>query len=303
MNLISSILESRTVLRSLRIFQHYFDERSGDGLLVLGHFFGGSLGDDLAPCGACFGAEVDDVVGFRREVHVVLDDDDCVALVDEAVEDVSETGDVLLVESNGGLFDEIEIRIDGAKVSDLGSTFGQLRDEFEPLCFAAGNSGAGLAEGEVAEASFGEKGEGFLKLGVGVEELGRGFDVEIEDVSNAQAVVADFESGGIVAVAVTGFAIDPSRWQEVHLELDTSVALTLGALAFFVIEGEAGGGVATYARFGKLGIEGADVVEEFDVSGGAGTGGFADGSLVDFVAILERIETACFLIGKSEGLR
>jgi hypothetical protein len=89
---------------------------------------------------------------------VVLDDDDCVALVDEAVEDVSETGDVLLVESNGGLFDEIEIRIDGAEVSDLGSTFGQLRDEFEPLRFAAGNSGAGLAEGEVAEAGFGERG-------------------------------------------------------------------------------------------------------------------------------------------------
>jgi hypothetical protein len=40
---------------------------------------------------------------------VVLDDDDGVAFVGEAVEDVDEAADVFVVEADGGFFDEVEI--------------------------------------------------------------------------------------------------------------------------------------------------------------------------------------------------
>ena len=46
---------------------------------------GRALGDDRAAVVAGFRAEVDDVVGLRRDGHVVLDDDHGVAFVDEAL--------------------------------------------------------------------------------------------------------------------------------------------------------------------------------------------------------------------------
>ena len=69
------------------------------------------MGDDLAAGVAGFGAEVEDPVGFGGDGHVVLDDDDGVAFIDEAVEDVDEALDVFEVEADGGFLDEIEIAL------------------------------------------------------------------------------------------------------------------------------------------------------------------------------------------------
>jgi len=235
------------------------------------------LGDDLAAVGAGFGAEVDDVVGFGSEVHVVLDDDDGMAFVGEAVEDVSEFCDVLLVEADGGFLDEVKVGVGGPDVGDFWATLGELGHEFQALGFASAEGGAGLAEGEVAEAGLGEELKGLLELGVGREELGSGLDVEVEDLTNVEALVSNFESGGVVAFAQARFTIDPGGWEEIHLKFEASVPFAFGALSFFVVEGEARGSVAADAGIGELGEEGADVVEEFDVGGGAGPGGFADG--------------------------
>ena len=48
--------------------------------------FVGDFADEVAAFVAAFGAEFDDVVGGLDDVWVVLDDDDCVASVDEGVE-------------------------------------------------------------------------------------------------------------------------------------------------------------------------------------------------------------------------
>ena len=109
----------------------------------------------MAAGGASFGAEVDEVVGFGGEVHVVFDDDDGVTFIDEAVEDIDESGDVLLMESDGGLFDEVEVFRAGADFGEIDAAFDELSDELESLSFAPGEGGAGLAEGEVAKSGFG----------------------------------------------------------------------------------------------------------------------------------------------------
>ena len=235
------------------------------------------MSDDGASVWSGFGADVDEVVSFGGEVHVVLDDDDGVTFVDEAVEDFGEAGDVLLMEPDGGFLNEIEVGVDRANVGDFWAAFGELSDELESMGFAAGDGGGGLSESQVAKAGFGEELEGFLEFGMGGEELGGGLDVEIKDVADGEAIVADIEGGGTVTVAHASFAVDPSGGEKIHLELDSPVAFALGALSFLVVEGESGGGVATHAGFGKLGKEGADVVEEFDVSGGAGAGGLPNG--------------------------
>ena len=55
-----------------------------------GDLFGGALGDDFSAVLAGLGADVEDPVGFGGDDHVVLDDDDGVAFIDEAVKDVDE---------------------------------------------------------------------------------------------------------------------------------------------------------------------------------------------------------------------
>ena len=153
-----------------------------------------------------------------------------------------------------------------------------------------------MAEGQVAQAGVGEELEGFLELGVGGEELGGGLDIEIENIADGESVVPDFQGSGIVALAKAAFAIDPGGGEEIHFQFDAAVALALGALPFPVVEGKAGGGIAAHAGFGELGEEGSDVVEEFDVGGGAGARGLADRRLVDLVAVFEILEADGFVV-------
>ena len=106
-------------------------------MLAFRDFFGCALGDDFTAPRAGFGTEINEIVGFRGEVHVVLDDHDSVAFVDEAVKDIGEAGDVLLMESDGGFLDKVEVGIGRADIGDLGASFGKLGHEFEALGFAA----------------------------------------------------------------------------------------------------------------------------------------------------------------------
>ena len=106
-------------------------------MLAFRDFFGCALGDDFTAPRAGFGTEINEIVGFRGEVHVVLDDHDSVAFVDEAVKDIGEAGDVLLMESDGRFLDKVEVGIGRADIGDLGASFGKLGHEFEALGFAA----------------------------------------------------------------------------------------------------------------------------------------------------------------------
>ena len=280
------------------------EEGGGAGGFGLGDVFGGAVGDDGAAVGAGFGADVDEVVCFGHDAGVVFDDDDGVAFVDEAVEDVDELLHVFEVEADGGFFDEVEVfrgKLGGVDLLFDGAAFGEFGDEFEPLGFAAGEGGGGLAELKVAEAGVGEELEGSLEAGVGFEEGGRFVDGHFEDVADGFVIVADFEGSGVVAFAFAGFAVGPGGGEEVHLQLDASVAAAFGAAAGFVVEGKSGGIESAEAGFGELGEELADFVEKFDVGGRAGTGGFADGGLVDFEDGLELFESGSGLEGLFGG--
>ena len=118
------------------------------GVVDGGDLLGGAVGDDAAAAFAALGAEVEDVVGVADDVEVVLDDDDGVAEVGEAVEDFEELADVVEVEAGGGLVEEVE----GA----AGLALGELAGELHALGFAAGEGGGGLAEVDVAEADVDE---------------------------------------------------------------------------------------------------------------------------------------------------
>ena len=76
--------------------------------------------------------------------HVVLNDDDAVALVGKGVEDAQQFIHVGKVQAGGRLVEDVE----GAARAAAAEFFGQL----DALGLAAGQSGGGLAELDVAEA-------------------------------------------------------------------------------------------------------------------------------------------------------
>ncbi len=164
-----------------------------------------------------------------------------------------------------------------------GAAFDEFGDEFDALGFAAGEGGRGLAELEVAEAGVGHELERGGDAGLGVEEGGGFIDGHGEDVADVFVAEGDFERGGVVALAIAGFAMDPGGGQEIHFEFHAAVAFAIRAAAAFGVEGEAGGVEAAHAGLGELGEEGADVIEDLHIGGRTGAGGLADGRLIDFV--------------------
>jgi hypothetical protein len=65
------------------------------------------LGNDTPTGAAPTGAEVDDPVGLGDHVQVVLDEDDAVAGVHEAVQDADQAFDVGHVQAYGGLVEDV----------------------------------------------------------------------------------------------------------------------------------------------------------------------------------------------------
>ena len=263
----------------------------GDG----GDLLGRAVGDDAAAAFAAFGAHVEDVVGVADDVEVVLDDDDGVAEVGEAVEDFEELADVVEVEAGGGLVEEVE----GA----AGLALGELAGELHALGFAAGEGGGGLAEVDVAEAYVDEGLELDVDGGDVFEDGDGVFDGEVEEVGDGVAVELDGEGLLIVTASVTYFAEDVDVGEEVHLDAALAFALAGFAASALDVEGEAAGLVAALAGLGEHGEEVADGGEDAGVGGGVRAWGAADGGLVDLDDFVELVDAddAAVLAGLFAG--
>ena len=96
---------------------------------------GGPSKTTVPPSWPGAGTDVDDPVGVGHHGLVVLDDDDRLAGVDEAVEQAEEVLHVGEVQAGGGLVEDVDVAL-----------LPHLRRELEPLALAAGQGGQRLAE-------------------------------------------------------------------------------------------------------------------------------------------------------------
>ena len=71
------------------------------------HLRGRTHGDQSTAGGAAFGAQVDDIVGFLDDLHVVFDDHQGMALVHQALQHVDETLHVGRVQAGGGFVENV----------------------------------------------------------------------------------------------------------------------------------------------------------------------------------------------------
>ena len=102
----------------------------------MGDVLGSALGDDFATFFSSLWTDVDDVVGGCHDVGVVLDDDDGVSFVNEAVEDEDELFDIVGVETDAWLLDEVEVVRLLCAFADRFSAFCEFANEFDALGFA-----------------------------------------------------------------------------------------------------------------------------------------------------------------------
>ena len=91
----------------------------------------------------------------------------------------------------------------------------------------------------------------------------------------------DLERFAVVALALANLAGHVDIGQEVHLDLELTVARAGLAPAAADIEAEAARGIASRLRVRGRGEKVADVVEEIRIGRGVGARRAADGALVD----------------------
>ena len=216
------------------------EELAGVGAGGCRDFCGAAFADDAAAVFAAFGAEVEDPVGVADHVEIVLDDDDRVAEIGEAVQDFEQLAHIVEVQAGGGLVEQIE----GAAGLALGEFAGQLH----ALGLAAGERGGALAEVDVAEADIDERLQLLADLGHVGEHGERVFDGEVENVGDGVAVELYGQGFLVVAAAVAHFALYVDVGHEVHFDAALAVALAGLAAASGDVEAEAAGLVAALAR-------------------------------------------------------
>ena len=110
-----------------------------------------ALEDHLAAGGAGAGAEVDDVVGDRDRLRLVLHDEHRVALVPQPQQQVVHPLDVMGVQARGGLVED---------VGDVGERGAEVADHLGALRLAARQRARRPVEREVAQPDLHERVEG-----------------------------------------------------------------------------------------------------------------------------------------------
>ena len=85
-----------------------FQETGGVGCLALDDLLWSAGADDVTTFLTTFGTNVDDVVGTLDDIHVVLDDKDGVTTLNESVEGMQQTLDVVEMKSCGWLVENEE---------------------------------------------------------------------------------------------------------------------------------------------------------------------------------------------------
>lgn len=110
--------------------KYLFEKRSGDGGGVLGELLGGALGDNLTASAAAVRAEVEEVIDTLQDIQVVLDDDDCVALIDKLLQNVEQYLYIFEMKAGRRLVKDVQ--------GVAGRLSEQLRRQFHTLALTAG---------------------------------------------------------------------------------------------------------------------------------------------------------------------
>src|SRR5687768_16253785 len=153
--------------------------------LNFGDFLWRPSGDDRAATNSAFGPEVDDPVRRLDDVEVVLDHQDGVPAIDEAVQHFEQQPDILEVQSCRGFVEDVQ----GASCIPLR----ELGRELHALRLASRERGRALTEMDVAQSHVVQRLELLPDARLVLEERQRVLHREIQDFADVQGAKTYFE--------------------------------------------------------------------------------------------------------------
>ena len=124
-----------------------------------------------------------------------------------------------------------------------------------------------------------------------LEEFNSLVNGHFQHIVNALALVVDFESFTVVALALADFAWNINIGEEMHFYLDDTVALTSLAASALDIEGESSACVAVSTGVGSLGKKVTDIAEHACISSRIGAWSASDRGLVDADDLVKLVHT------------
>ena len=250
--------------------------------------------DGAAPV-APFRPQVDQVVRRLDDVEIVLDDDDGIAAIDKALEDAEELVDVGRVQARRRFVEDVERAARRAAR--------ELRRELDALRLAARERRRWLAELDIAEADILDDLELARDARYVLEERDGLVNRHVEHIGDVLALVLDFERLAVIARAFADLAGHVDVRQEMHFNLQDTVALACFAAAALDVEAEAAGFVAAHLRLARLAEQLADGVEDARIRRRIRARRAADGLLVDVDDLVDVFEALDFLVLARLALR
>src|SRR5690606_1724982 len=230
--------------------------------VTLRHILRRAHRDDLPARVAGAGAQIDDPVRSQHHVDVVLDDDDRVALVDQATENTDQLAHLGAGQTRGRLVEHVDPPPAPPGRRD------QLPCDLQALRFAARERGRRLAETQIPQPDLLQLPEHLTQAVLADEELDRLVDGQVEGFANVQPLVADLARFWLVALPSAHLAGHEDVGEEDHLDLYDALTLTCLAAAALHVEGEETRLPAALPGERLRCVQLADEVERLDVRHG-----------------------------------
>lgn len=193
------------------------DKPSCVAFFTLGDFLGSTLSNDGTAAMPAFGTQIDHVVSALDHIEVVLDHDNGVSCVDQALEHFEKLADVVEMQACRRFVKDIHRT---ARLPSL-----QFACKFDALGFAAGKRGCWLAESDITQADVVKGLELTLQAGDVLEEIKSIVDGHFEQVVHILASIGHLQGFAIVTLTRTYLAGDIDIGEEVHFDLLLTVAL------------------------------------------------------------------------------
>ena len=163
---------------------------AGVGRQVLAHIVGRAYGHHLAARFAAFGAEVEQPVAGADHVQVVFNHQQRMAGVKQLTQGAHKFGDVVEMQTRGGLIEHKQRAAFGHRLAAAGGAFGGLGQkpcQLEALCFAARQGRHRLAELYVLQPHVHDGLQGPDDFAVGGKNGGSLADREVQHISHIEA--------------------------------------------------------------------------------------------------------------------
>jgi len=202
----------------------------------LGYDFWRTFGNYFAALLTSFWTEVNDPIGGLYDFQVVFNDDDGVAHVNEPMQDIEQTLNIVEMQPDSRLIQNVK------RPSSCPPT--QLARQLHPLSLTAAECRRRLTKFYVTQTDIVKGLQNSLDWRDMFKELKGFINAHVQNISDVFAPIGHFKGLAIVSFTFADIARDKDIGQEVHLNFDVSIALTRLAPSTFDIETEPTGLVA-----------------------------------------------------------